>query len=147
MHDMVADMEPEDLRLRFFSPVKRLTHDTVARLSQIDYDREMAFVAFEQGDDGAPSNKIAGIVRIAADPDRLRAEYAVIVASRLKGKGLGRRLMGEIISYARKRGIGEVFGEVLRENKPMLALCEELGFTRKANADEPEIVEVTLALS
>jgi len=146
MHEMVAEMDPEDLRLRFFSPVKRLTHDTVARLSQIDYDREMAFVAQPVDDAGKPLRDIAGIVRIAADPDNMRAEYAVIVSSHLKGHGLGRRLMMEIIAYAKLRGIGEIFGEVLRENKPMLALAEQLGFSRHANDDEPELVEVRLSL-
>ena len=147
MHEMVAEMDPEDLRLRFFSPVKRLTHDTVARLSQIDYDREMAFVAQPVDDAGTPLHDIAGIVRIAADPDNLRAEYAVIVSSHLKGHGLGRRLMREIIQYARARKIGEIYGEVLRENKPMLALAEKLGFSRHASEDEPELVEVRLDLS
>ncbi|MEO0393945.1 MAG: bifunctional acetate--CoA ligase family protein/GNAT family N-acetyltransferase [Pseudomonadota bacterium] len=147
MHEMVAEMDPEDLRLRFFSPVKRLTHDTVARLSQIDYDREMAFVAQPVDGDGTPLKDIAGIVRIAADPDNIRAEYAVIVSSHLKGHGLGRRLMTEIIAYARTRKIGEIYGEVLRENKPMLALCEQLGFSRHASEDEPDLVEVRLGLA
>ena len=146
MHNMVAEMDPEDLRLRFFSPVRKLTHDTVARLSQIDYDREMALVAVHVDADDNPLDDIAGIVRISADPDNIRAEYAAIVSSHLKGHGLGRRLMTEIIDYARQRGTTEIFGEVLRENKPMLALCDRLGFTRHINPDEPELIEVRLRL-
>jgi len=96
--------------------------------------------------DDNPLDDIAGIVRISADPDNIRAEYAAIVSSHLKGHGLGRRLMTEIIDYARQRGTTEIFGEVLRENKPMLALCDRLGFTRHINPDEPELIEVRLRL-
>jgi acetyltransferase len=90
--------------------------------------------------------ELYGIVRIAADPDNQKAEYAVMVRSDMKGKGLGYVLMTRIINYARSRGIGEVYGEVLRENTTMLGMCHELGFTRKENRDEPGVVEVTIKM-
>jgi acetyltransferase len=115
-----------------------------ARLTQIDYDREMALVAVASNEDG--NEELYGIVRIAADPDNQKAEYAVMVRSDMKGKGLGYVLMTRIINYARSRGIGEVYGEVLRENTTMLGMCHELGFTRKENRDEPGVVEVTIKM-
>jgi acetyltransferase len=141
IHDMVAHTSVEDMRLRFFAPMRRLSHRMAARLTQIDYDREMALVTtFHEGGEGP--DPIYGVVRITADPDIERAEYAVLVRSDMKGKGLGYILMSEILKYARSRGIKEVFGEVLRENTNMLALCRELGFTQEDNQGDPGIVEV-----
>lgn len=145
IHDMVAHTAMEDLRLRFFAPMKRLSHQMAARLTQIDYEREMALVAAcrETDADGTEREAIYGTVRITADPDNERAEYAVLVRSDLKGKGLGYLLMQEILAYAKSRGIKEVFGEVLRENTSMLALCRELGFKQHDHADDAGIVEVS----
>jgi acetyltransferase len=85
-----------------------------------------------------------GIARLSADPDNLSAEFAVIVRSDLKGRGIGSMLMRLLIDYARKRGIGALFGEVLAENRAMLALARELGFT--VEPDEAGIVRVELSL-
>ena len=113
-------LAPEDVRLRFFTPLRALPERLRARFTQIDYDREMAFVLFR----GA---EIIGVTRLAADPDNVKAEFAVIVRSDLKGKGLGRMLLDRIIQYARQRGIGEIFGDILPENTAMLNLCRDLG--------------------
>ena len=135
----------EDLRLRFFAPLKRLSHQAAARLTQIDYDREMGLIAI--GPDPDTGDTIMfGVVRINADPDNLRAEYAVMVRSDMKGQGLGYILMNKILDYARSRGIKEVYGEVLRENTNMLGMCRALGFVRKENMDEPGVVEVRIEL-
>ncbi|MBP2295877.1 bifunctional acetate--CoA ligase family protein/GNAT family N-acetyltransferase [Azospirillum rugosum] len=145
VHHMVANQTPEDLRLRFFAPLKRLSHQAAARLTQIDYDREMGLVAV--GPDPETGETIMyGVVRITADPDNLRAEYAVMVRSDMKGQGLGYQLMNKILDYARSRGIKEVYGEVLRENTSMLGMCRALGFIRKENLDEPGVVEVRIEL-
>ncbi|WP_044563630.1 GNAT family N-acetyltransferase, partial [Azospirillum sp. B4] len=85
---------------------------------------------------------IFGTVRITADPDNEKAEYAVLVRSDMKGKGLGYLLMTRILDYARTRGIREVFGEVLRENVTMLQMCRDLGFKQTDYPDDPGIVEV-----
>ncbi len=134
---------PEDRRLRFFSVIRTLSPELCARLTQIDYDREMALVAV---DPQLPEDDpFCGIVRLAADPDRERAEYAVLVRSDLKGQGLGRALMQALIDYATAQGIGELYGSVLSENVTMLDLAERLGFQRTGSPD-PEIVEVRLPL-
>lgn len=145
VHGMFARMTPEDIRLRFFAPMKRLSHQAAARLTQIDYDREMGLIAVGP-DDITNETVMYGVVRIAADPDNLRAEYAVMVRSDMKGQGLGYILMNKILDYARSRGIKEVYGEVLRENTNMLAMCRSLGFVRKENLDEPGVVEVRIDL-
>ena len=101
-------------------------------------------VAVAPNEDGR--EELYGIVRIAADPDNQKAEYAVMVRSDMKGKGQGYVLMTRIINYARSRGIGEVHGDVLRENTTMLEMCRDLGFTQKENRDEPGVVEVTIKM-
>jgi acetyltransferase len=139
-----ARLSPEEIRLRFFAPMKSLPHFQAARFTQIDYDREMALVLTEPGRPGR--TEIHGVVRLYADPDNERAEYAIIVGRELSGLGLGRRMMERLIEYARGRGIGEIFGDVLQENAPMLRLCRELGFSESRRPEEPGIVRVTLPL-
>jgi acetyltransferase len=144
IQEMLAQSSPEDIRMRFFAPLRQLTHEAAARLSQIDYDREMALVATEGGP--GEGERVLGVSRISADPDNERAEYGVMVRSDLKGIGLGYRLMEEIIAYARSRGIGQIFGEVLRENTSMLEMCEELGFDREMDPDDHRLIRVTYSL-
>jgi acetyltransferase len=134
LHDLAAHMSHEDLRLRFFTPVRGLTRAVAARLSQLDYDRELALLAECNG-------TALGVAHFFADPDNLRAEYAIAVRSDWKGRGLGYLLMKRLIDIAGQRGIGELVGEVLRENEPMLQMCRELGFTV---AQEPGDAKVML---
>lgn len=134
-------LTPEDIRLRFFSQWRSLPPNQLARFTQIDYDREMAFVLISP--DGLD---FLGVVRLAADPDNILAEFAVLVRSDLKGHGLGRMLMDHLISFARARQIHQLFGEVLQENKMMLSLCRDLGFSITSELGEPGIVRATLAL-
>lgn len=116
--------DPEDLRRRFLGPMPAIPQPMLARLTQLDYDRDIAFVALQQ-----PLGELAGIVRYAADPDHRAAEYGVLVRSDLKGHGLGRLLMDKLVAYAREDGVAELFGLVMAENESMLRLCRDLGFT------------------
>lgn len=141
MVELFEKLSPEDIRLRFFTPWRELPPRQLARFSQIDYDREMAFALVSPHEQG-----FLGIVRLAADPDNIRAEFAVLVRSDLKGRGLGRMLMDHLISFARKRGIQTLFGEVLRENTIMLSLCRDLGFSIEALEGPPAVMRATLAL-
>jgi acetyltransferase len=140
----MAKLTPEEIRLRFFTPIKALTHLQTARFTQIDYDREMALVLAEPTLPGKA--EVFGVARIAADPDNERAEYAIIVRHDMTGMGLGFLLMRRIIDCAGKRGIGEIFGDVLRENTRMLQMCEKLGFAQTAHPEEPGLVRVVLDL-
>ena len=137
-------LTPEEIRLRFLAPMKTLSHMQAARFTQIDYDREMALVLTEPGTPG--TSEIFGSVRMIADPDNERAEYAIIVRHDLTGQGLGLSLMQRIIDHARNRGVGEIFGDVLRENTTMLKLCKRLGFSQANHPDERELVRVALKL-
>ena len=139
-----ANMTAEEIRLRFLVPVKTLTHVAAVRFTQIDYDREMGLILTEPGIPGR--TEIYGVVNIIADPDNERAEYAIIVRHDMTALGLGTFLMRRIIDYARARGIGEIYGDVLHENRPMLRLCRALGFTETRVTDEPTLVRVALRL-
>ncbi|KZL05457.1 succinyl-CoA synthetase subunit beta [Pseudovibrio axinellae] len=129
----------EDLRLRFFAPVKEFSHTFLARLVQLDYARAIAFAAIDP-----ETGNILGVVRLHANPDHTEGEYAVMVQSNLKGFGLGWILMKLIIRYAKVDGIQTVKGEVLRENTTMLDMCRSLGFRVKRSPDDDALADVAL---
>ena len=137
-------LSPEDIRMRFFAPKKHLTHPFAARLTQIDYDREMALVLAEPGTPGRA--EVFGAVHISADPDGERAEFAIMLRGDMAGLGLGPLLMRRIIDYARSKGLREIIGDVLRENRPMLRLCDLFRFQRKSKIDDPGVIAVHLRL-
>jgi acetyltransferase len=143
-HVFISKLTPEDIRFRFFGLVHELPHTEMARLTQIDYDREMAFVATMQNDHG--QQETLGVVRTITDPDNERSEYAVVVRSDLKGKGLGLLLMKKMIQYCKTRGTRWMVGQVLADNRPMLKMTEFLGFERVGYV-EGDVIEVKLDLS
>jgi acetyltransferase len=117
----------EDVSFRFFSRIREMPHSQIARYTQIDYDREMAFVAKD------PDQHTLGVVRAVDDPDHTVAEFAIIVRSDLKGRGLGKRLLQKMIGYVRERGTALLVGRVLRHNTRMLHLARSLGFEVEAD--------------
>jgi acetyltransferase len=133
---------PDDLRLRFFAPVKDFSHAFNARFTQIDYARAMAFIAIDEA-----SGAMLGVVRLHADANYTSAEYAILVRSDMKRRGLGWLLMQLLLEYARSEGLRTIQGQVLRENKPMLEMCQEFGFRIQSDPQEPSSVTVTLPLS
>ncbi|MCA0303311.1 MAG: bifunctional acetate--CoA ligase family protein/GNAT family N-acetyltransferase [Proteobacteria bacterium] len=136
-------LTPEDIRMRFFGPIRELTHELAARLTQIDYDREMAFLLIDGGE-------FLGVGRLASDPGFEQAEFALLIASDRKGHGYGTLLLNHVLQYARARGIQRVVGHVLRENHRMLDLTKRMGFVREGGrAGEPDIriVKSTAPLS
>jgi acetyltransferase len=140
--ELMESLTPEDARLRFFSPIRRLPHRLAARLTQIDYDREMALVALP-----AEGGRMLGIARITADPDFRDAEFAITIRSELKRKGLGRLLLGRLVSYGASRGLARLHGDVLPENAGMLGLAKSLGFSPESVPGAPEQLRVGLMLS
>jgi len=136
-----AAVTQQDLRLRFFAPVKEFGHSFIARFTQIDYARAMAFIAIEES-----SGKMLGVVRLHADANYDSGEYAILVRSDLKGRGLGYLLMQMIIEYARAEGIKSIEAQVLSENSAMLAMCRELGFAIAPDPRDPDTCLVKLAL-
>ncbi len=129
-----------DMRLRFLVPTV-LSQQAMVRLSQLDYDRDIAFIALEAG-----TGDLAGICRYASDPDRERAEFGLLIRSDLQGRGLGSVLMERLLDYARAHGIGRLEGLILRENRVMLELAARMGFTPVAEPDVSEVTRVRLTL-
>ncbi|HEY8616338.1 bifunctional acetate--CoA ligase family protein/GNAT family N-acetyltransferase [Phenylobacterium sp.] len=129
IEDLIDRSTPEDVRLRFASGFRHLPPGWAARLSQIDYDREMALVA--QNADG----EILGVSRIVGDPEGETAEFALMVRSDRQHRGLGGLLLRAVLDHARARGVKEVWGDVARHNDRMLELADNLGFGRRAGED------------
>jgi len=131
----------EDMRLRFLTPLRTLSQEMIIRLSQLDYDRDIAFVALE-----AETGDLAGISRFASDPDHLSAEFGIMVRSDLHGLGLGTVLMRQLLDYGRADGLAMIEGLILRENAAMLDLAARLGFSQVPDGDPSEVVRVRLKL-
>lgn len=135
-------LTPQDVRFRFFTVMGALSHELAARLTQIDYDREMALVAHPPD---APDD-LWGVVRLAADPDRAAAEFAVVVRTDRQRRGLGRVLMERLVAYARDQGIGALWGNLLRQNQGMRAVAEALGFELREEPADGAVVTAWLDL-
>ena len=136
-------LEPEDIRFRFFGALRTPTHATLARFTQIDYDREMALIATRRDDRGEPET--LGVVRAVTDPDNLEADFSIVVRSDMKGRGLGTLLLGRIVAYCRARGTRRLIGQVLRDNSGMMRLSRDHGFAFSAAAT-PEMCALSLDL-
>jgi len=141
IHEFLHHVTRDDLRLRFFAPIKEFSHEFIARLTQLDYARAMAFVAFDE-----TTNDLVGVVRIHSDSIYESGEYAILLRSDLKGKGLGWALMQLIIEYAKSEGLKVISGDVLQENTVMLDMCRNLGFEVKADPTERDVCNVRLKL-
>jgi acetyltransferase len=124
-------LEAEDIRTRVFMSVRELQPSQLARLTQIDYDREMAFIATGEREGGGVET--LGVARAIADPDNIAAEFAIIVRSDMKAKGLGAILFKKLIDYCRSRGTRELVGEALAENHAVIALTRRFGFAVTSN--------------
>lgn len=139
IYKFIRHVTKEDLRLRFFTAMKRFSHESIA---QLDYVRAMAFVAF-----GEATGEMVGVVRIHLDSIYESGEYAILLSSDLKGKGLGWMLMQLIIEYARSEGLKHIAGDILHENAVMFDMCRSLGFEIANDPVEHDIRYVKLALS
>jgi acetyltransferase len=139
---LLERVSSEDRRLRFFHAVKEFSHPFVARLTQLDYARAMAFVALD-----TVTGEITGVARLHSNSQYESAEYAILVQSDLKGNGLGWALMQVLIDYATAEGLKSLRGQVLSENTTMLTMCRELGFTVKADPNDASTVLVSLDLT
>ncbi|MDI3361636.1 protein lysine acetyltransferase [Lelliottia sp. V89_10] len=139
----IAQVTKEDLYYRYFSEISEFTHEDLANMTQIDYDREMAFVAVRHRAEG---DEILGVTRAISDPDNVDAEFAVLVRSDLKGLGLGRRLLEKLIGYTRDHGLLCLNGITMPHNRGMITLARKLGFDVDIQLDEG-IVALSLRLA
>ncbi len=138
---MVRRIPPEDLRYRFFSAVRQVAPEQMARLTQIDYDREMAFLAVRTADLAS-----VGVARLVCETVGGAGEFAIVVEPDCKALGLARHLMDCLIAWARARGVPEITGQVLADNQPMLGFVRHLGFSLRYPPDESDVVEAVLTL-
>lgn len=141
-------LRPEDVRWRFFSPIRELSPQMIARLTQIDYDREVAFVAVRRRPDGR--EETLGVARLIRDPGGehggASGEFAVIVVPELKGQGVAKHLMQRLAEWGRDQGMTEIVGQVLADNAPMLGFVRALGFSVRRSLEDDEVYEARLAL-
>lgn len=141
-HKILLDScSPEDIRFRFFATRGEFRHSELVRFTQNDYDREMAFIATSPDEKG--KFETLGVIRTITDDTNLRDEYAIIVRSDMKGKGLGRLLMEKMVRYCTNRGSREIWGLVLKNNEAMLGLVKNLGF-KAGPSSETNAYKVTL---
>jgi acetyltransferase len=141
IHELLRHVTSQDLRLRFFAAMKEFSHEFIARLTQLDYARAMAFVAFDE-----TSNEMVGVVRIHSDSIYESGEYAILLRSDLKGRGLGWALMQLMIEYAKSEGLKHISGDVLQDNTTMLKMCRDLGFEIKTDPEDRGLCDVKLTL-
>lgn len=142
-HAFISKLSSEDVRFRFFGQLEELPHTEMARYTQIDYDREMAFIASAPGQDSKAET--FGVVRTITDPDNVCAEFAIVVRTDMKGAGLGLAMLEKMIRYCRSRGTRSIIGQVLQDNSRMLRLAEKLGFKHRGVIDG-NAVELALDL-
>ncbi|MCD9465717.1 hypothetical protein CJF27_00835 [Photobacterium iliopiscarium] len=117
----ISQVSEDDLYKRFFSDVGELNHEALAKFTQIDYDREMAFVAVYD-------EMIIGVARALSDANNADAEFAILVRSDLKGIGLGGILMLKLIDYAKQRRLETLTGITMPTNRGMITLAQKMGF-------------------
>lgn len=140
--EFLSKISPDDLRLRFLSLRKNFPDQMLKRLTQLDYDRDIAFVAIEAG-----TGALAGISRLSCDPDHETGEYALLVRTDLQGHGLGWELLKQIVDYAKADRIGRIKGIVLNENHKMLTMCREFGFSVAYHPSETGLSVATLEIN
>ncbi|MFC1503368.1 GNAT family N-acetyltransferase [Pseudomonadota bacterium] len=144
----ISAVSVDDLYKRFFSDMGEFNHEALANLTQIDYDREMAFVATSEisNEKGEKEEIILGVTRALSDPDNQEAEFAILVRSDLKGIGLGRILMDKIIRYCTQRGMVRMTGMTMPSNRGMIMLAQKVGFQIDIQMEDG-IVEMLLPLN
>jgi len=136
-HYFLTHTDPKDIYFRFFRSVSNLSHSQMARFTQIDYDREMAFIASRKNEQG--ENETIGVVRAVSYADDREAEFAIIVRSDMQNLGIGNKLMQKIIDYIRARGIKRLTGQTLLMNIAMQNLARKLGFNTTHNLGDETI--------
>lgn len=138
--DLLESLSPEEIRLRFFNFIRHFSHDMAARITQVDYDREVSLVVSPYDRPDA----LAGMGTLIADPDNVEAEFAILVHRDHTGVGLGRHLLDCLLRQASARGTEVVYGDVLAQNRPMLQLARSLGFKVKRSLDDASSVRVEI---
>jgi len=136
-------LSPNTIYYRFFHHMKTITPEMLERLTQIDYDKEIALVALEKNE---KEERILGVARIISHPDGKQAEFAIVIADPWQGKGIGAVLLEHALRIAKGRSIETVWGGVLQENIHMQRLGKKMGFAMKYNR-ESGVYDLTIDLN
>ena len=140
----IARLTPQTMYMRFHAPLKELSLERIVRFTQIDYDREMAFVAVPHAPDGDGPPTILGSARYTRNPDGHSAEFGLVVEDAWQGRGIGPALMDALEACARSRGIAALIGYVLRSNHGMHRLMHARGYRAESDPDDPEVMRYVL---
>jgi len=140
--EFLSEVSAEDLRLRFFAPMREVSPELIDRLVHYDPAKAMAFIAIERA-----TGRMLGVVRLHDDEGGQSGEFAILLRSRLKGRGLGWQMMKHMLGNAKRKGLKTVRGQVLAENTTMLLMCEELGFHIADDPHDRGMKQVALPLS
>jgi acetyltransferase len=133
-HELIAGLSPESSRFRFFYIIKDISHETLSRFCNIDYNREIAIIA-ESNSSGKRRN--VGVGRLVIQPGTKIGEFATLVADDFQGIGLGHKLTDILIGIAQEKGLTGLYGVILKDNAKMVGLARSLGFTiESVDADE-----------
>lgn len=143
--DFVKHLSQRSRYLRFMNAIEELSPQMLSRFTQIDYDREMAFIALAQNT--AKQMVEVGIARYTMNPDGQSCEMAMVVRDDYQHEGIGKLLLHALIEQAKRKGLRTMQGEVLSENQSMLKMVRHFGFSVTAIADEPAVMAINLALS
>lgn len=141
--EFLDTLKPDDIQLRFFSTIRHFTHDMAARMTQVDYDREVSLVL-------SPTSKpqqLIGMGTLIADPDGHEAEFAILVHHDYSGIGLGRHLLDCLLRQAYARGIQTVYGDILVRNHRMTTLARNMGFQTQRSLEDPGCVRAVMDLA
>lgn len=141
-------LSPEDIRFRFFNMLRELPPEQIARMTQVDYDREMAFVAVLDAETTSGIGaQTVGVARLVRESGTDHGEFAIVIDPAMKGRGLARRMMQRLIDWGATQGMTEIIGQVLAENAPMLAFMRKIGARIRRLPDEPDIVEAIIPVT
>jgi acetyltransferase len=143
VQSFVRDLSPESRYFRFMDSVQELSQAMLVRFTQIDYSREMALIAVTEE---AGKEVELGVARFSTNPDAESCEFALVIADRMHGKGLGQKLMMALMDAARSKGLKVIEGEVLRNNSDMLHLMDRLGFSVETSPEDDSIKSVRKVL-
>jgi acetyltransferase len=139
---LLESLDPEAIRMRFFGYIRHFTHAMAARMTQIDYDRELSLVIVPD----AQPDKIVGMGTLVADASGACGEFAILVHGDHGGRGLGKHLLQEFVRHARKIGVRKIVGETLAENRTMQSIARQLGFTCRPMLDDPGCIHMEIAV-
>ena len=136
-------LSPESRHNRLLGGMIQITPEYLERLTTVDFSRDMALAAALMLDGG---EVLIGVARYVRQADERGCEFALVIADKWQGRGIGRRMLEKLVAVARNRGLEQIYGDVLSTNQHMLDMCRKLGFTLSRIPGDPTVTRATLLL-